>query len=410
MTTPNRAQAAPMAAPIAATTVATAVRARAKTVTTTLGKRKTAAAGPRASARLVRDIVGCWRSQALNAAVELGVAERLAGGPRAPRELAEALGCDADGLTRLLRALCVLEVCRERADGRIGLTRAGRLLCSEPGEAGTSLRPLVQWWGGALWPMWAELGYSVRTGQSARRKLTGDERYAHLDKSAAMAQTFHDAQSAMTSLVLDDLAAWDGWRTARHVVDVGGGHGQVALALLARHPRLRATVFDLPHAQAGALARIAQCGAQADTTPATSQADPGGGGRVLGPSGPAARCTFVPGSFLESIPAGADRYVLKSILHNWDDAHCAVFLGRLRAAMGPGAVALVVDRVRPERLRRNARDEAVVRTDLNMLAGLGGRERSLAEFRALLGAAGLDGGASWPLGFEFSAIEVRARP
>ncbi|MBP7658833.1 MAG: hypothetical protein KA778_02430 [Burkholderiaceae bacterium] len=299
----------------------------------------------RAATRLLQDIVGAWRCQALHAAVQLQIPEHLADGPRTVSDLSAVLACSPDGLARLLRALCVLGVCTGYRGERFGLSRTGRLLCADPGDAGASLRPLVQWWGGPLWPMWGELSYSVRTGLSARRKLTGEARYAYLDKGDGAAQLFHGAQRAMTALILDDLAQWRGWDNVRTVVDVGGGHGQLALAMLARHRDLRGLVFDLPHAQGGAHEAIASAGLES-------------------------RCRFEAGSFFEAVPAGADCYLLKSILHNWD--------------------------------------EGVVRTDLNMLAGLGGRERTLDEYGALLGEAGLRIDSVSALSFEFSVIELRS--
>lgn len=337
----------------------------------------------RAATRLLQDIVGAWRCQALHAAVQLQIPEHLADGPRTVSDLSAVLACSPDGLARLLRALCVLGVCTGYRGERFGLSRTGRLLCADPGDAGASMRPLVQWWGGPLWPMWGELLYSVRTGLSARRKLTGDARYEYLDKGDGVAQLFHGAQRAMTALILDDLAQWRGWDTVRTVVDVGGGHGQLALAMLARHRDLRGVVFDLPNALEGAHEAIASASLES-------------------------RCRFEPGSFFDAVPAGADCYLLKSILHNWDDAHCAKLIAALRAALSPKARVLVIERVRPTRVRGSARDEGVVRTDLNMLAGLGGRERTLDEYGALLGEAGLRIDSVSALSFEFSVIELRS--
>lgn len=346
-------------------------------------------ASHRASARLVQHIVAGWRSQALHAAVVLGLPEALARGPRAAEALANNLQCHPDALLRLLRALCTLGVCRERADGGFALTAAGRALCAEPPGGQPSLRDLARWWGGPMWPMWAELAYSVRTGRSAREKLTGDAHYGYMDRSAEMAGIFHGAQQAMSALVVDDLAAWPQWRRTAKVVDVGGGHGQIALGLARAHPNLQATVFDQPHAQAGAQAAILAAG--------------------LG-AGPGARCRFEPGSFFERVPAGADVYLLKSILHNWDDAHARVILQRCAEAAPPGARVLLVERLRAGRLTQSAHDQGVARTDLNMLAGLGGRERSQDEFAALLAGVGFAITATQRLTFEFTLIEARRPP
>ena len=101
-------------------------------------------------------------------------------------------------------------------------------------------------------------------------------------------------------------------------------------------------------------------------------------------------------------------YVLKSILHNWDDVRCATLLARCREAAPAGATLLLVERIRPPALRPTARDEAVARTNLNMLAGLGGRERSEAHYHQLLQAAGFVPGDTTNTGFEFSVIAAQA--
>jgi hypothetical protein len=338
----------------------------------------------RAATQLVQQIVSAWRTQALHVAVRIGLPERLADAPLAAQDLATALGCDVDGLTRLLRALCALGVCRQQRDGRFALTRSGRLLCTDGGGEGASLRALALWWGGPLWAMWGELEFSVRSGQSARRKLTGDAHYAYVERSAEVAQVFHEAMRSMTALVLDDIARLPLWREATTVVDVGGGHGQLVLALLAAHPHLRGTVFDRPGAEAGAQACIAAAG--------------------LG-----ARCRFEAGSFFETLPSGADSYLLKSILHNWDDERCATVLAACRAAAPAHARLLIVERLRPHRMCGRWRDEGLARTDLNMLAGLGGRERTLQEYAGLLEDAGFTLGAVHTTGFEFSVIEAHVQ-
>lgn len=343
-------------------------------------KRKTAAdADMRAADRLVGHIVAGWRCQAIHAAVQLGLPEALADGPHAAGELTEKLACDGDGLARLLRALCSLGVCRELKAERFALTRMGHLLHSAPERGAPSLRALSQWWGGPLWNLCSGLSYSVRTGRSARERATGAPGYGYLDQDTDAARVFHEAQHAMTALVLDDVCGWPGWRKVRTLVDVGGGHGQLALAVLAAHSQMSATVLDLPHAESGARQCIEKAGMEE-------------------------RCRFEPGSFLEQLPAGADVYLLKSILHNWDDERCRNILRQCAAAAPKSGRLLIIERVLPPRHRVNSRDEAAARTDLNMLAGLGGRERTELQYAALLAEVGFGITSMTPLGFEFSLL------
>jgi len=336
----------------------------------------------KAAARLARQIVSAWRTQAIHAAVQLEFPDHLAVKPLTPDELAVVADCDASSTVRLLRALCVLGVCRERDDGRFRLTRAGRLLCTDGGGAGSSLRPLVEWWGGPLWPVWANLAYSVKTGLSAREKLMGEANYRYLDRDVTLADTFHRAMRAMTAIVTDDVAAWSGWHDVSTVVDVGGGHGHLLLTILDAHAHLHGVVFDTATAQGGAWAQIGEAGMEA-------------------------RVHFEAGDFFSSIPADADCYMLKSILHNWNDERCSVILNNCRRAAPRNARLLVIERIRPTRLRECVDDEGVARTDLNMLAGLGGRERSLQEYAALLDCAGFTVVASSSTVFEFTVLEAR---
>ncbi len=332
--------------------------------------------------RLVAQITSCWRTQALKVAVQLEVPDRLASGPQRAETLAHACDCSVDGLHRLLRALCALEVCHERADGTFELTDAGDLLRREPRARAPSLRPMALWWGGPMWPMWGDLEYSVRTGLSARARQTGQSNYAFLEDKPEVAALFHATMRAMTALIAEELARSDTWRDARELVDVGGGHGELAAAVVAAHCHLRAVVLDRADAASGA-------------------------SEVFRQRGVADRARFVAGDFFAAVPPGADRYLLKSILHNWGDEGCRRIVARCAEAAPRGATLLLVERVRPERLAATPRDEALARTDLNMLAGLGGRERSLSEFAALLEPAGFTVTGSSPLQHEFSVVEAR---
>lgn len=148
------------------------------------------------------------------------------------------------------------------------------------------------------------------------------------------------------------------------MVDVAGGVGHVLLAVLRQHAQLQGVVFDRPHAQSLATAAISRAAL-------------------------AARCRFVAGDFFQSVPAGADLYLLKSVLHDWDDAAALAILRRCREAMAPGARLSVVERLMPERILPSAPHRALARSDLNMLVGPGGRERSLAEYTELLAQAQL---------------------
>ena len=331
--------------------------------------------------QLAGQIMSGWQTQALYVAAHLKLADRLADGPMETATLAKLTGSDAGSLLRLLRALCTLGICQETMDGCFTLTASGQLLSTKPSDGAVSLRPLALWWGGPLWPMWGELLYSVQTGQSARRKLTGKNGYEHLEDTSEAA-VFHHAMQSLTAIISQEIAQCGTWAHAHSVVDVGGGNGHLALAIVGKHPHLHAIVLDQESARAAADALIES-------------------------KGLASRCRFECGNFFEPWPAGADRYLLKSILHNWSDADCDRILAHCRQAMPERGRILLVERVRPDRFQENVHDQALARTDLNMLAGLGGCERSQAEFTAMLDTAGLKISNTYKTSFEFTLIEAR---
>lgn len=332
--------------------------------------------------RLIDRITACWTTQALRVAVELDLPDLLHEGPADAAALATRCGCNGESLRRLLRALCTLEVCVERGDGCFELTPGGALLRRSAAGDATGVRALALWWGGPMWSTWADLAYSVRTGESARSMQTGCDSYGFLDASPAMADLFHETMRAMTQLVAGAVARQAFWPEVRTVVDVGGGHGELVAALLEAHPHQRATVLDRPDARDGAL-------------------------KLLQGRGLAARARFQPGDFFQAVTPGADCYLLKSILHNWRDEDCRRILDACARAASPGSRLLLVERIRPDLPSSRPRDRALARTDLNMLIGLGGRERTLAEYAGLLRAAGFDVTGVSQLEYEFDLVEAR---
>lgn len=332
--------------------------------------------------RLIERITACWSTQALRVAAELGLPDLLHEEPADARQLAARCGCDVEALHRLLRALCTLEICLERSDGRFELAPGGALMRAMPDDISNGMRALAMWWGGPMWSTWEGLGYSVRTGKSARALHTGRSHYRFMDDSPGVAALFHQSMRALTRLIADDVARLALWSDVGTLVDLGGGHGELTLAIAAGQPHLQAIVLDRPDAQAGAQA-------------------------LFEARGLATRVRFVAGNFFIDVPAGADCYMLKSILHNWNDEDCRRILRGCARVAAPGARLLVVERVRGQSMEPRPHDRALARTDLNMLIGLGGRERSLAEFTALLEGAGFAVTRTSQTRHEFDVIEAR---
>ncbi len=310
------------------------------------------------SADLGRLVDGFRVTQAIHAAVDLGIPDLLAEGERSADELAEASGADSSALYRLLRALASLGVLHEDDGHRFSLTQLGDPL---RGDVPGSLRGWVRLMGrDYLWSSWGNLANAVRNGENSFRSLYGSDvwrwRAAHPEESAI----FDEAMMSLTAGAnASILAAYDFGRFGT-VVDVGGGNGTLLASILAAHPATRGIVFDQEHVVSGVE-------------------------RVLQTAGVADRCEVVAGSFFSSVPSGGDAYVLKSIIHDWEDEESAAILRTCREAMGPNAVLLVIERD----LGPPNENAAAKLSDLNMFVLAGGRERSRDEYTELFGRAGL---------------------
>lgn len=298
-------------------------------------------------------------SRLLYVAAELGLADHLAGGPRTSAALAAAVGAERDALHRLLRAIAALGVVEQLDDGRFGLTPLGATLC---GDAPDSTRAYVRWQGHPMWlRAWASLIHTVRTGEPAFEDAFGMGLFAYLNAHPDIGAVFDGGMAAATTDVGDAIVAAYDFASLGSIVDVGGGNGALLAAILRANPQARGTILDQPHTIEGARATIAAAGL-------------------------AGRCASVAGDFFASVPAGADAYVLKWILHDWDDARCVAILRAIRRAMPPDGRLLVVEQVLPD---GGALDREAAMNDITMLALLGSRERTAEEYRALFVQADL---------------------
>ncbi|WP_437599681.1 methyltransferase [Sorangium sp. So ce590] len=319
--------------------------------------------------RLNQMIMSLWVPQVVHAAAELGVADVLADGPLPSSAVAARLGTHPDATDRLLRALVTLELLAARGE-QLELTEMGRCLeTSSP----TARRAWSRLMGGpGVWQAWGRLTDCVRTGRMAwsagdAAASSGTEHFDEMARDPAAAAIFHQAMVELTRGVAPGIVGAVDLRGARRVVDVGGGYGALLCAILEAHAGVEGVVFDLEHARGGAL-------------------------QLFASRGVADRASFVAGSCFDTAPPAADVYVLKSVIHDWDDARSLQILGKCREAMAGAARLLVVEApapASPAQRGNTALDWVLTFSDINMLVNTGGRERTEAEYRALLEAAGL---------------------
>jgi len=211
---------------------------------------------------------------------------------------------------------------------------------------------------------WGGLLESIRTGKTASELagITPEQTFAQMAE-AGVADVFNEAMVAMTRQVAPAVVAAYDFAGVSKLTDVGGGHGELIGAILSAHPAMRGTIVDLPQCAEGAR-------------------------RHLAATGLSARCEFVAGSFFDSVPSGSDALIMKSIIHDWDDARSLKILGNCRRALAGTGRLLLVERIMPAIPGADLAGRMAVLSDLNMLRGPGGCERTADQFRTLLAQAG----------------------
>jgi SAM-dependent methyltransferase len=296
-------------------------------------------------------------SQIIRTAAEFSLADHLAAGPLTAEEIAEREHSAPATTFRLMRACAAVGLVTTDDAGRFGGTA---LLDTLRTDAPRSLRALVMAvTNSASWLPWMRFGASVRTGHSQAHNALGMDFFDYLERNPSLAQEFSAGMSSGTSVWAPELADQIDTTTVRRAVDIGGANGALLALLQQANPALHGIVFDRPNIARDAEAHIAR-------------------------NGFAERTEVVGGDFFEAVPAG-DLYLLKFILHDWDDESCVKILRSCRKAMEPGGRIAIVELV----VGDDGKDSLGALMDLSMLAVVNGRERSLEEFDTLLQRAGL---------------------
>jgi hypothetical protein len=306
---------------------------------------------------MIELILAQWVSFAISAASKLGVADQLESGPKTTNELAAQLKVHEDSLYRLLRALAGNGIFHEGAGRMFSQTPLSELLR-------TNARPGLRYAAVMLLDDWHHKAFqaiceSIETGRTAPETVFGMGLFEHLHKNPGEADNFNKGMTDLSSGEAPAVVASYDFSGCEHIVDVGGGMGGLLAAILESAPKLRGTVFDQPSVIE-----------QAEKAP------------ILAPF--AGRCQLTGGSFFEGVPAGADAYIMKHIIHDWDDARSTQILVNCRKAMRPKGKVLVVDRV----IGAPNQPDPKKYFDLAMLVLPGGRERDEGEWRALFAASG----------------------
>jgi hypothetical protein len=335
------------------------------------------AQGPPPEAVLTQMAFGALLTQALYVAAKLGVADLLAAGPRPVSELAEATGTHERSLYRVLRSLAGAGVFRETGARVFGLTPLAEPLRSDaPASMRNGMIFMGEQW---HFQVWGHMMHSVRTGRPAWGHTHGAEVFEYFAANPEQAEIFNGAMTDMSAATAPAVVEAYDFSGVGTLADIAGGHGYLLAQILKATPGLSGVLFDVPPVVEGA-------------------------GALLEREGVAGRVEKVAGDFFASVPrAGA--YILKHIIHDWDDERAVLILKNINAAMGADGRVLIVETIVPG---GNEPHYSKV-LDLEMLTSPGGIERTEEEYAALLDGAGLKLSRVFPTRSPFSIVEaVRA--
>src|SRR5215471_17559924 len=313
---------------------------------------------PLASARLMQMLTAKWVTVAIATAAEMGIADHLAAGDKTTEELATLTSAHEPSLYRLLRALASVGVFAETKARTFTLTPMAQLLRSDSPD---SMRAWARFMTLPFcWDGWGQLLHCVETGETAIRKLYGLQNpFEYFKTHPEEAAVFDAAMTDLSRLNAPLVVQTYDFGRFQKLVDIAGGQGLILAAVLERYPSLRGVLFDLP-------------------------AVIGRAGSLLKDRGVADRCELVSGDFFQSVPAGADGYLMQHIIHDWDDEQSIAILRNIRKAIDPTGRLLLVEAV----ITAGNEPSPGKLLDLEMLVLPGGRERTESEYRELLASAG----------------------
>ena len=290
-------------------------------------------------------------------AVKLRIPDRLAPAPRTVVDLARELSVNQDALYRVLRTLVSLGVFEEKPPRTFANNLASSLLRSAtPG----SMYDMALWMSDPFHlQVYADALYSVQTGKPAVEKTVGMPVFEWFPKNPDESEIFNNAMTMFSGMVIPTVLEVYDFSGIGTLVDVAGGHGRVLTSILEKYPSMRGVLFDLEHVLAGARQAIAS-------------------------QGLTNRCRTVSGDFFKAVPEGGDAYIMKHIIHDWDDDRAATILKNIRTAMNPGGRLILLDSV----VTVGSQPDFAKIIDLEMLLMPGGRERTEEEFGDLFARAG----------------------
>ena len=332
-------------------------------------------AGPGPDIALTQTILASLNAQAVYVAAKLGVADALATGPKSIDQLSREVGAHESSLYRVLRSLASIGIFAEEQQRTFRLTPTAELLRS---DVEGSLRDVAIFMGEDWhWSVWGQTLFSVKTGEAAWSRVHGKTVFPYFETNSKAAEIFDRAMSSFSTLARTAVANAYDFSSLNVLVDIAGGHGKLLTGILEATPDLRGVLFDLPHV-------IGRAKESEEIKKLSKRLD------------------LKEGDFFASVPAGADGYILKHIIHDWKDTEAIKILTNIRKAMGTYGRVLLIEAVVGE---GNEPDFAKI-LDIEMLVAPGGKERTATEYAELFRQSGLKLSRVIPTRSPYSVIEA----
>lgn len=318
---------------------------------------------------------GFWISKAIGVACDFGIADYLLSGSKSIEEIAREVNADEKALYRLLRALSSEGIFKEEQGKVFSNTPLSKALADTPGSMKNMIRHQLNQ---TNWEIIGQLGYSIKTGNCSSKEILGTDIFTHLKKNPEKNEMYNLAMSETSALASAAFLAAYSFNKSGVIVDIGGGEGYLLAAILQKHPHLKGVLFDLPHVVINA-----------DYT--------------FQKTGLLERLSIVGGSFFETIPVNGDIYIMKNILHAFDDLTAIAILRNINNQIQIGTKLLLMEAV----IEKNNRPAYGKLFDLQMLIGTdGGKERTLEEFETILKTSGYNLNKVIPTVSPFSIVEA----
>lgn len=301
-------------------------------------------------------IFGGFLQQSISVVAKLGISDLLQSGPTGIEELADVTHTHGPSLYRLLRALSGVGIYKELDGKRFELDVLGNFLQTdvEGSLRGFAIMIGEAWHRGS----WNQLMHTVKTGETAFQKVYGAKVFEYFTNNKEAGEIFNNAMSGLSKDIGGVLAAYD-FSAFERVIDIGGGHGSLIAELLKQNPRVQGGVFDLSVVIEGTRKLIKEAGLEN-------------------------RCQCLPGSFFDFIPSGADAYIMKNIIHDWNDEEAVQILRNCQPAIGDHGKLLLIETV----IKEKEKSPIPLFMDLEMMVMATGKERTELEFKELFAKAG----------------------